>query len=136
MAAQILPAVKLFFPCERLGYDAAEARYQIEGPIHSVALGAADAFPFVWDEFFCYAQLTDGIGTFRFAAELLAEEADVALRRSPPVEVTFPPALRLAVHEVAFRLTEARFPGPGLYRLPLLCNHRPLPGTDATIRFL
>lgn len=136
MAEQLLPVVKLFFPCEEAVYDAAAYRYTIYGPLHTVALPSAAVFPFEWDELPCYAQLTDAVGTFRLSVELLAEDADVVLRRSPPVEITFRPNARLTVHEVVFRLTDMRFPSPGAFRLRLVCNHLPLTDGEVTLRFL
>jgi hypothetical protein len=136
MAEQLLPVVKLFFPCEEAVYDAPASRYTIYGPLHTVALPSAAAFPFAWDDLPCHAQLTDAIGTFRFSIELLAEATDVVSRRSPPVALTFPVTSRIAVVETVFRLTEMRFQSPGLYRLRLMCNHRPLADGEVSLRFL
>ena len=136
MANQILPVVKLFVVCEEVSFDTESAGYVLRIPLHNVALPGDTTFPFEWDRLDCYAQLSDAVGTFRFAVEVLPEAADTVLYRSSPVELMFPVRGRIMVFEQHFRLTDVRFPRPEVYRVRLVCNHAPLPNAEATIRIL
>jgi hypothetical protein len=136
MAEQLLPVVKLFFPCEEAEYDPDAAAYRLLAPLHAIAMPPGVDARYECERLDCYAQLSDAIGTFRLAVEVLSGDADVVVYRSRPVAITFTPAARIAVFDVAFRLARVRFRTPGLYRLRLVCNHAALPDSEFWLRVL
>ena len=136
MAEPLLPVVKLFFPCEEAVYDDDAVAYRLLAPFHTLVMPPGVVSRFECDRFDCYIQVSDAIGTFRLAIEVLPGDADVVIYRSRPTEMTFARAARLGVYDVVFRMTGVRFRTPGMYRLRVIANHAPLADSEFWLRVL
>lgn len=136
MAAPVIPVVRLFFACERAVYRPKYRAYSLIAPLPALSLPPGTPFPYEAPDFACYAQLSDALGTFRFAVEVRYEDADRVLVRSGSCELTFSPRGRISCQDVVFPFSGVRFPGAGLYRLQLMCNHVPLRDGQTDLRVL
>lgn len=136
MANQLLPVVRLFFPCERADFSPDEQAYVLTGPLAAVGLPTGASFPYECLPFSCYTLLSDAVGTFGLSIAVLYEDSDRVLYRTGTAQITFPPRGRIVARDVAFILEDVRFPRAGLYRLQLMCNQVALPDGFWDLRVL
>lgn len=121
--ARVLPIVRLFFPCDAAVLDLQDMTWSLRNPWHTVWMPPGVTERFVQREVWLYAQLTDGIGTFRLNVELLDEGGIV-------------PQNQLLVTEAVFHMTNVPFPRPGLFTFKLKANYAELQGGTAELRAL
>jgi hypothetical protein len=136
MSNQVPPVVKLFFPCEEAVFDQDAVAYRLLAPFHTIIMPPGVHEKYECERFDCYAQLSDALGTFRFAVQILAGDVDVVVYESAPLPMSFSPRSRLGIFDVVFQLRRVRFRRPGFYRLRLLCNHMPLQDGEMWLRVL
>jgi hypothetical protein len=134
MSLKLLPVVRLVLPCESAVFDGNRQGYVISVPLHAVGSAPDAPFPVTAPPFFCYVQLTDAVGTFRFSITVMYEGSERVLYRTKSVERTFTERGRLGVADVAFVIRGVTFPRPGLYPIHVTCDEILLDSGDAAMR--
>jgi hypothetical protein len=130
----IKPVVRLFFACDEAILDLADQKWTLKNPWHTVAMPPGVTGNFAQEEIWLYAQLTGGLGTFRFSVQLRDETGRVVGKTKPSDERALSGGNQ--VFEEVFRLTRVPFDKPGLYEFKLLGNHADLEGGTAYLRVL
>lgn len=133
VASVVKPIVRLFFPCEEALYDPVHGKWSLTNPLHTIEMPPGVQSDYVTDEFWLYAQLSGGVGTFNISVQLV-EESGVILRRTVPLSWTMTGGFEV-VQEV-FQMPPTRFPRPGVYALKLIANHAELDGGISFLRVL
>jgi hypothetical protein len=136
MANQVLPIVRLFFPCDSATLDLADNKWTLKNPWHTVGMPAGLTERFIQPEIWLYAQLTDGLGKFNLVVEMRDSESQTIIGRSRPEPRDFQGGQQLLAVEVVFKMTNVPFPRPGVYEFKLLGNYAPLDGGSAFLRVL
>ena len=134
MADIVKPVVHLFFPCDEAVLDLADEKWTLKNPWHTVAMPPGITANFVQEEIWLYAQLTGGVGTFRFSVQLRDETGRVVGKSKPSDERDLSGGNQ--VFEEVFHLIRVPFDTPGLYEFKLLGNHAELEGGTAYLRVL
>jgi hypothetical protein len=135
MAERVLPTVPLLFPCEEAHHE--DEQVVVLNPWAAVALPDGTSFPIDIEELWVFAQLTDGVGTFRLTVEMRQRLDDGTERRvgeSPWTSLRFPGGGQLGVHDAIFRLTDVPFDEPSLYEFRVLADGEELEGHLPTLR--
>jgi hypothetical protein len=129
VAEIVKPVVRLFFPCDEATLDLVDEKWTLKNPWHTVAMPPGVTGNFAQEEIWLYAQLTGGLGTFRFSVELRDETGRVVGKCKPSDEREL--AGGIQVFEAVFHLTRVPFDKPGLYEFKLLGNYAELEGGTA-----
>jgi hypothetical protein len=123
MADRVLPIVTLVFPCQQAQLESGDVI--ILNPWASVALPDGVSFPIDLEELWIFAQLTDGVGTFKVSVEMRRRFDDgtvQAVGDSPLITLSFPGGGQLGVQDAIFRMTNVPFDDPGLYEFILMAD--------------
>ena len=70
MADRVLPIVRLMLPCDLAVLDLEDLTWELKNPWYEIAIPAGAKFPIRHDNFWVYAQLTDGLGSFDVRMEM------------------------------------------------------------------
>jgi hypothetical protein len=132
VADVVKPVVRLFFPCDEARLDSTDQKWWLKNPWHTVQMPPGISENFAQEEIWLYAQLTGGVGTFRFSVRLQEETGHVIFKSKPSDERELSGGNQ--VFEEVFHLTRVPFDTPGLYEFKLLGNHAELEGGIAELR--
>ena len=144
MASTVLPTVRLIFPCDDAQIDPQTQKWVIRHPWSTVFLPAGARFPFRLVEMKVYAQLTDGIGSFRLSVEMVQVRDDGSRRfigAGAATQMSFPGNQRFLALDGVFHMKRVPFREAGLYEFRMIAEtgadeFQPLPGQTALLRVL
>jgi hypothetical protein len=139
MADRVLPGVRLIFPCREAVYDLASDWWELSSPWLVVLYPPGVHGNFEVSQFWVYAQMGDGVGTFDLHIEMrfLPENGppDV-IGRSIPTRLEFPGGQQLLLFDTAFDMRNMPFDEPGDYEFAVMANYVRLPGLTSKLRVL
>lgn len=140
MAKDVPPVVRLVVPCEAIDHDTAANRIVLTNPLAVAEIPDGATLPFDVAELWVYAQLAEGVGTFRLSVDLRQVYDDGtpprSVGRSELRQLTLPGASQLTVFDIPFRMTDVPFDGSGLYEFRVLAGDEELEGRTAVLRIL
>jgi hypothetical protein len=139
MAHRVPPLVRILLLCEDAAIDFETKECTLKNPWSVLELPEEASFPFRAEEFWAYAQLTDGVGQFDLQVEMRHAMADGSRRTvgwSSTVAADFPGGNQILVYGAVFHLKKVPFREPGLYEFRITASGQELPGMIAELRVL
>jgi hypothetical protein len=122
--ATVKPKLRVALLCARFDLTDHGLPFSLHAPIHTLPLPPGHVGRYRPSPLILYAQLEDAVGTFPLSLEVRDEEGFVINPGAPRASVTFPGTAHRAVPlEQVFEL-DITFPGPGVFFVHLMCNHR------------
>jgi hypothetical protein len=137
MADHVLPAVRLLFACDDAIRDDHDEKWVLKHPWSTVMLPEGATFPFLAEELYIFALMTDGVGTFDLRVELWQVGEDGRRRfvgQSAVKPMTFRAGDQLLAFDEVFKMRRVPFQEAGLYRFRVIAElgdggQQPLAGT-------
>jgi hypothetical protein len=124
--ASVKPKLRLAVLCAHVEFDANQLPFSLQEPIHTLQIPPGTVGGYRPPPLALYTQIEDAVGTFSFSVEVRNEHGFIVNPQPPRITITFPGTLhRAAPLEQVFTL-DITFPGPGVYFVHLVCNHRSL----------
>ncbi|MBA4062114.1 MAG: hypothetical protein C0501_00080 [Isosphaera sp.] len=122
----VKPRLRLALLCSHVTFDGNGLPFALNEPIHTLRIPAGTVGGYRPPPLALYTQIEDAVGTFPFSVEV-RDEREYVVNPSPPrVPVTFPGTEHRAVPLEQVFAVDVTFPGPGVYLVHLVCNHRSL----------
>jgi hypothetical protein len=116
------PVVRTMVLCERVSWDLDRKTYTLDNPMYRVRTPAGQLFPAIYPGLWAYVQLSDALGTFEYAIQVVYDLGRGVVARTRPFRLGFGADQRLTVRERSIKIDPFPVRRPGLYGLEFLCN--------------
>ena len=124
--ASVKPRLRLALLCSHVDFDANGLPFSLHEPIHTLQIPPGTTGRYRPPPLALYTQIEDAVGTFSFSVEVWDEQGFVINPNPPRLTGVFPgTAYRALPFEQVYEV-DVEFPGPGVYFVHLMCNHRSL----------
>lgn len=122
--ASVKPRLRLALLCSHVDFDANGLPFSLHEPIHTLQIPPGTTGRYHPPPLALYCQLEDAVGTFPFSVEVRDEQGFAINPNAPRVVVAFPGTAYRAVPLEQVLEVDITFPGPGVFFVHLVCNHR------------
>ncbi len=122
--ATVKPRLRLALLCSHVDFDARGLPFSLHEPIHTLQIPPGTVGAYRPPPLALYTQIEDAVGAFPFSVELRDERGFVVNPNAPRVSLAFPGTEYQAVPLEQVFARDVAFPGPGVYFVHLVCNHR------------
>jgi hypothetical protein len=128
----LTPRIRLFFICAHCEIDEQSNTITLVNPVFELRLPKDVQFPFIVGSLYAYANLSEGLGSFRLHVEVSDEEGRL-ITKSKPFRVDYTVANRKEGDEYVFAIPEFKIEKPGVYTVGLYQNYKCIVTTDVCL---